>query len=215
MGGAGAPLPLSGPLLPLLLLLLAAGRVRGAAGGLADSVVWAVNAGGDAHVDVNGIHFRKDPLEGRVGRGEGTGGGEPGRRDPGGGALPAGLVPARCGCGARPGTGGSRGCSRAPPGTLRCPLWVQPPAGPGTRRGLQPSGPCLLPGVFLHLGPAPAWALCAGHGSAPLSRPEHAPCCGAQLTATALRRGRRLFLSRYPRGYSRALFTLRLPSDRS
>uniref|UniRef100_A0A8B9M8V6 Malectin n=88 Tax=Neognathae TaxID=8825 RepID=A0A8B9M8V6_9AVES len=24
--------------------------------------------GGDAHVDVNGIHFRKDPLEGRVGR---------------------------------------------------------------------------------------------------------------------------------------------------
>ncbi|XP_071880269.1 malectin isoform X2 [Anas platyrhynchos] len=68
MGGAGAPLPLSGPLLPLLLLLLAAGRVRGAAGGLADSVVWAVNAGGDAHVDVNGIHFRKDPLEGRVGR---------------------------------------------------------------------------------------------------------------------------------------------------
>ncbi|KFO23764.1 Malectin [Fukomys damarensis] len=32
------------------------------------SVIWAVNAGGEAHVDVHGIHFRKDPLEGRVGR---------------------------------------------------------------------------------------------------------------------------------------------------
>ncbi|XP_049660925.1 malectin isoform X1 [Accipiter gentilis] len=74
-GARGAPLLLLPPLLlllpplllpppPLLLLLLP----RGAAGGLADSVVWAVNAGGDAHVDVNGIHFRKDPLEGRVGR---------------------------------------------------------------------------------------------------------------------------------------------------
>lgn len=63
-------------LLRLLLLLLSALRgpgfgVVGTAGaGLSDSVIWAVNAGGEAHVDVHGIHFRKDPLEGRVGRGE-------------------------------------------------------------------------------------------------------------------------------------------------
>ncbi|CAG02511.1 unnamed protein product, partial [Tetraodon nigroviridis] len=35
---------------------------------LADRVIWAVNAGGEAHVDVHGIHFRKDPLEGKVGK---------------------------------------------------------------------------------------------------------------------------------------------------
>uniref|UniRef100_A0A2R8MZV0 Calcium binding protein 1 n=1 Tax=Callithrix jacchus TaxID=9483 RepID=A0A2R8MZV0_CALJA len=58
----------------LLLLLMPAIRgpghgVAGAAGaGLPESVIWAVNAGGEAHVDVHGIHFRKDPLEGRVGR---------------------------------------------------------------------------------------------------------------------------------------------------
>lgn len=69
-------------LLRLLLLLLPAiqgpglgvaglAGVAGAAGaGLPESVIWAVNAGGEAHVDVHGIHFRKDPLEGRVGRGE-------------------------------------------------------------------------------------------------------------------------------------------------
>uniref|UniRef100_A0A2K6B0N4 Malectin n=1 Tax=Macaca nemestrina TaxID=9545 RepID=A0A2K6B0N4_MACNE len=64
-------------LLQLLLLLLPAiqgpglgvAGVAGAAGaGLPESVIWAVNAGGEAHVDVHGIHFRKDPLEGRVGR---------------------------------------------------------------------------------------------------------------------------------------------------
>lgn len=61
-------------LLRLLLLLalrgpgLGVGRAAGA--GLPESVIWAVNAGGEAHVDVHGIHFRKDPLEGRVGRGE-------------------------------------------------------------------------------------------------------------------------------------------------
>lgn len=54
----------------LLLLLPALGVVRLAGAGLPESVIWAVNAGGEAHVDVHGIHFRKDPLEGRVGRGE-------------------------------------------------------------------------------------------------------------------------------------------------
>lgn len=81
MVGAGA----RGAPLPVLLLLLLPALLRGAAGGLADSVVWAVNAGGDAHVDVNGIHFRKDPLEGRVGRGEAGGGAAPRRRFRGGG----------------------------------------------------------------------------------------------------------------------------------
>uniref|UniRef100_A0A5G2RBB7 Malectin n=2 Tax=Sus scrofa TaxID=9823 RepID=A0A5G2RBB7_PIG len=58
----------------LLLLLLPALREPGfgvvglAGAGLPESVIWAVNAGGEAHVDVHGIHFRKDPLEGRVGR---------------------------------------------------------------------------------------------------------------------------------------------------
>ncbi|KAG8504643.1 Malectin [Galemys pyrenaicus] len=62
-------------LLRLLLLLLPAlrgsglGVVGSAGAGLPESVIWAVNAGGEAHVDVHGIHFRKDPLEGRVGRG--------------------------------------------------------------------------------------------------------------------------------------------------
>lgn len=37
---------------------------------LAERVIWAVNAGGEAHVDVHGIHYRKDPLEGKVGKGE-------------------------------------------------------------------------------------------------------------------------------------------------
>lgn len=67
----------AGALLRLLLLLLLPGLrapglgvVAAAGAGLPESVIWAVNAGGEAHVDVHGIHFRKDPLEGRVGRGE-------------------------------------------------------------------------------------------------------------------------------------------------
>ncbi|AWP06510.1 putative malectin-like [Scophthalmus maximus] len=36
--------------------------------GLAERVIWAVNAGGEAHVDVHGIHFKKDPLEGKLGK---------------------------------------------------------------------------------------------------------------------------------------------------
>lgn len=39
---------------------------------LAERVIWAVNAGGEAHVDVHGIHFKKDPLEGKLGKGEST-----------------------------------------------------------------------------------------------------------------------------------------------
>ncbi|KAJ7341691.1 hypothetical protein JRQ81_006368 [Phrynocephalus forsythii] len=48
----------------LALLLLVARRLHGVAqgAGLADNVVWAVNAGGEAHVDFHGIHFWKDPL---------------------------------------------------------------------------------------------------------------------------------------------------------
>lgn len=37
---------------------------------LAERVIWAVNAGGEAHVDVHGIQFKKDPLEGKVGKGK-------------------------------------------------------------------------------------------------------------------------------------------------
>lgn len=55
-----------GPLAVLLFAVLASLAVVGAA--LGDKVIWAVNAGGEAHVDVHGIHYRKDPLEGRVGR---------------------------------------------------------------------------------------------------------------------------------------------------
>ncbi|KAM4827280.1 malectin isoform 2-T2 [Thomomys bottae] len=68
----GAAVALLRLLLPLLLppVIWESGfGVAGAAGaGLPESVIWAVNAGGEAHVDVHGIHFRKDPLEGRVGR---------------------------------------------------------------------------------------------------------------------------------------------------
>ncbi|XP_005987211.1 malectin [Latimeria chalumnae] len=35
---------------------------------LGDKVIWAINAGGDAHADVHGIHYKKDLLEGKVGR---------------------------------------------------------------------------------------------------------------------------------------------------
>ncbi|XP_072809740.1 malectin isoform X3 [Vicugna pacos] len=68
----GAALALLRLLLPLLLLPALRGPGLGVVGlagaGLPESVIWAVNAGGEAHVDVHGIHFRKDPLEGRVGR---------------------------------------------------------------------------------------------------------------------------------------------------
>uniref|UniRef100_A0A8C5M4M4 Malectin n=1 Tax=Leptobrachium leishanense TaxID=445787 RepID=A0A8C5M4M4_9ANUR len=55
------------PLMAALLLSLL-GPLAAQGAGLADKVIWAVNAGGEAHVDVHGIHYRKDPLEGRLGR---------------------------------------------------------------------------------------------------------------------------------------------------
>ncbi|XP_060699714.1 malectin isoform X1 [Hemiscyllium ocellatum] len=39
-----------------------------AVAGYGDKVVWAINAGGEAHTDVHGIHFKRDPLEGKIGR---------------------------------------------------------------------------------------------------------------------------------------------------
>lgn len=56
----------------LLAALLAERSCRADGGGgpsLSERVIWAVNAGGDTHVDVHGIHFKKDPLEGKVGKG--------------------------------------------------------------------------------------------------------------------------------------------------
>ncbi|KAM9331316.1 malectin [Gastrophryne carolinensis] len=59
-----APPTLWAAVLCCLLLAPLAARAAGAG----DKVIWAVNAGGEAHVDSNGIHYRKDPLEGKVGR---------------------------------------------------------------------------------------------------------------------------------------------------
>lgn len=56
-----------------LWLLVEVCRAESGAPSLAERVIWAVNAGGDAHTDVHGIHFKKDPLEGRVGKGENLG----------------------------------------------------------------------------------------------------------------------------------------------
>lgn len=127
------------PLLPPVLLLPL--LLRGAAGGIADSVVWAVNAGGDAHVDVNGIHFRKDPLEGRVGRGEGGGHAAAGgfRRD-----SPRGPARLRCAGAAGSRCAGGGRDPRAPgallPAAVPAGLWVSPQDGggssPAAARGL-------------------------------------------------------------------------------
>lgn len=35
---------------------------------LTERVIWAVNAGGESHTDTHGIHYKKDPLEGKVGK---------------------------------------------------------------------------------------------------------------------------------------------------
>ncbi|XP_066515304.1 malectin [Hoplias malabaricus] len=52
------------------VLALLAGQGHSEAGdvSLADRVIWAVNAGGEAHTDSHGIHYRKDPLEGKAGK---------------------------------------------------------------------------------------------------------------------------------------------------
>ncbi|KAL4660378.1 malectin isoform X2 [Arapaima gigas] len=65
----GLTLPRIARLLLAVMSLLAE-RCRADGGGpsLAERVIWAVNAGGDAHTDVHGIHYKKDPLEGKVGK---------------------------------------------------------------------------------------------------------------------------------------------------
>ncbi|XP_061763167.1 malectin [Nerophis ophidion] len=52
----------------LLAAVLVRCRADGGGPSLAERVIWAVNAGGESHVDVHGIHFKKDPLEGKVGK---------------------------------------------------------------------------------------------------------------------------------------------------
>ncbi|XP_030642484.1 malectin [Chanos chanos] len=55
-------------LLATLSLLAEQCRADSGAPSLAERVIWAVNAGGDTHTDTHGIHFKKDPLEGKVGK---------------------------------------------------------------------------------------------------------------------------------------------------
>ncbi|KAK6483637.1 malectin-like [Huso huso] len=52
----------------LLSGLLALCGASGALSSLADQVIWAVNCGGEAHTDTHGIHYKKDPLEGKLGK---------------------------------------------------------------------------------------------------------------------------------------------------
>lgn len=54
----------------VLALLVVQCWADGGGPSLAERVIWAVNAGGEAHVDVHGIQFKKDPLEGKVGKGK-------------------------------------------------------------------------------------------------------------------------------------------------
>ncbi|UYV67109.1 MLEC [Cordylochernes scorpioides] len=44
-------------------------RVPRLRGNLAETreIIYAINAGGEAHVDINGIHYRRDPLHGKIG----------------------------------------------------------------------------------------------------------------------------------------------------
>lgn len=51
-------------------ILAGQSRAEGDVVNLSEHVIWAVNAGGDAHTDTHGIHFKKDPLEGKMGKGE-------------------------------------------------------------------------------------------------------------------------------------------------
>lgn len=61
-----------GLLLALLSLLAQLSQADGGGPSMTERVIWAVNAGGEAHTDVHGVHFRKDPLEGKVGKGKGA-----------------------------------------------------------------------------------------------------------------------------------------------
>ena len=60
----------AGLLAAVLSLLAEQCRAEGGGLSLAERVIWAVNAGGESHLDVHGIHFKKDPLEGKIGKGE-------------------------------------------------------------------------------------------------------------------------------------------------
>ncbi|KAF5895825.1 malectin, partial [Clarias magur] len=51
-----------------MVMLADRSRAEGDAVNLAERVIWAVNSGGDAHTDTHGIHYKKDPLEGKVGK---------------------------------------------------------------------------------------------------------------------------------------------------
>lgn len=59
---------LAGLLAAVLSLLAEQCWADGGGPSLSERVIWAVNAGGEAHLDVHGIHFKKDPLEGKVGK---------------------------------------------------------------------------------------------------------------------------------------------------
>ncbi|XP_072288970.1 malectin [Eucyclogobius newberryi] len=59
---------LAGLLAAVLLLLAERCWADGGGPSLAERVIWAVNSGGEAHLDIHGIHFKKDPLEGKVGK---------------------------------------------------------------------------------------------------------------------------------------------------
>ena len=61
---------LAGLLAAVLSLLAEQCWADGGGLNLAERVIWAVNAGGESHIDVHGIHFKKDPLEGKLGKGE-------------------------------------------------------------------------------------------------------------------------------------------------
>ncbi|XP_076125825.1 malectin [Alosa pseudoharengus] len=52
----------------VLSLLIELCRTEGGGPSLAERVIWAVNSGGEAHTDADGIHYKKDPLEGKVGK---------------------------------------------------------------------------------------------------------------------------------------------------
>lgn len=59
---------LAGLLAAVLSLLAERCWADGGGPSLSERVIWAVNSGGEAHMDVHGIHFKKDPLEGKVGK---------------------------------------------------------------------------------------------------------------------------------------------------